>query len=156
MPTFASAMWRRGLPLMGSVFLVLTLCSGAFADTLPLAVRGKVTLVDLSASWCGPCKRLKPILEDLADELGNRAAIVIVDAEKDRRAKPYNVTAYPTLVFHDATGAVRFRSTGLMSRAAIMSRLEACGMPAEGEELEETKAATKKPYRSKRNYLKLE
>lgn len=132
--------------------------NAALADSLPLAVEGKVTLVDLSASWCGPCKRLKPVLEDLARELGDRAAVVIVDAEKDSRAKPYKVRAFPTLVFHDATGEVRFRSTGLLSREAILARLEACGMPAEGEatgpELEP--AQKSQPFRSSRNVLKVE
>lgn len=116
----ASLMWMAAVGL-------------ARADALPCAVQGKVTLVDFTAAWCGPCKVQKPIVQALARELGDRAAVVIVDIDKDRRAKAYKVSSIPTLVFHDAAGAVRFRHTGIMGREAILAKLNEIGLPDAGE-----------------------
>lgn len=160
-------MRRSGLP---GVLLSMVVCAAvllgssvqAQAGPLPLAVPGKVTIVDLSAEWCGPCKLQKPILQAIAEEMGERIAVVIVDAEKDRRAKPYNVKAFPTLVFHDVEGTVRFRSSGLMGRAAIMSRLDAMLSDGGGQTLppiratKQPTAPSAPPQPSKRNFMKLE
>ncbi|GAB7079217.1 thioredoxin family protein [Megalodesulfovibrio paquesii] len=101
----------------------------AWAGTSPFAVRGKVTLVDFSAVWCGPCRIQKPILQDLAKELGDRVAVVYVDVDKDRRAQALGISAIPTLVFYDASGAIRHRFSGVMPREAILATLEQIGLP---------------------------
>lgn len=56
-------------------------------------------LVDFTATWCGPCKRLEPLLVRLEDEYKGRLAVVKVDADENPHlVKHYNVPGYPTLM----------------------------------------------------------
>ena len=57
-------------------------------------------VVDFFATWCGPCKMIAPVLDQLADELGAAAKIVKVDVDRDKNiAAQYNVKSMPTLLF---------------------------------------------------------
>lgn len=118
-----------------------------------LAVPNMVTVVDLSVAWCGPCKAMRPMLEALRTELSGRAAVVIVDHERDPAArKAYQTRAYPTLVFHDATGKERYRQMGMMSREQIVAILNKLGMPDAVIQAPTAKG----PGPSSKNYLKME
>jgi thioredoxin 1 len=58
-----------------------------------------VTLVDFYADWCGPCRMMTPIMEDLAEEMQGKAKIAKLDIEKAQRvASSFNVTSIPTIV----------------------------------------------------------
>ena len=67
----------------------------------------KPVLVDFYTSWCGPCKRLTPVMDKLAGEYKDRARFVKVNVDKSRKlAKEYRITTVPTvLIFKD--GKVR-------------------------------------------------
>jgi len=65
---------------------------------------GKITIVDFYADWCGPCRRISPVLEKIAE--GNSdIALRKVNIDKQRDlAKEYNVTAIPRIIIYDKQG----------------------------------------------------
>jgi thioredoxin 1 len=59
----------------------------------------KPVLIDFSAEWCGPCKRQKPILDELKERMGDTIEIRMVDVDQNmEEAVKYNVRVVPTLV----------------------------------------------------------
>lgn len=99
------------------------------ASTLPkpkpeLPVKGMVTLVDLGANTCIPCKMMAPILVELEKEYKGRAAVVFVDVRQDNEAaRRFGIRAIPTQIFFDKAGREVFRHEGFMEKKAIAERL---------------------------------
>ena len=81
-------------------------------------------LVDFSATWCGPCKKLEPIINEVAGEYDGRLKVVKVDIDKARdTAVRFGVMSVPTLVlFRD--GAVKDQMVGLLSKRALSDRVD--------------------------------
>lgn len=79
----------------------------------------KTVLVDFYADWCGPCKMLSPILEEIASELGEKVKVgkLNVDESNDL-AFEYEVMSIPTLILFE-NGKVADRLTGLRSKDEI-------------------------------------
>lgn len=85
---------------------------------------GKPTLVDFWATWCGPCKRIAPIIEELGTEYEGRANVVKVDVEEvDEVAVDFQVTSIPTLVFLDKEGKLAQRLVGVQTKAKLQEEL---------------------------------
>jgi len=81
-------------------------------------------VVDFYASWCGPCKILSPMLEDLAGPLTNKVKFVKINVdEANTLAQRMEIQAMPTLLFFK-NGKVVDRSVGLPSRELLKTRLE--------------------------------
>ena len=87
-------------------------------------------LVDFWAEWCGPCKMLAPLLEEIAAEQSGRVKIAKVNVDDNPAlAQRYSIQAIPTLLYF-AGGEVRDKSVGVQGKRAIASKLEALAAPA--------------------------
>ncbi len=81
-------------------------------------------VVDFWAQWCGPCKMLAPVLEEIATEQAGRAKVVKVNLDENPSlAERYRVQAIPTLLYFSG-GEVREMTVGLASKKAIVSKLD--------------------------------
>lgn len=91
-----------------------------------LTQSGKPTVVDFWATWCGPCRRLAPIIEELAAEYGGRVNIGKCDVEEDEDlAMQFQVSSIPTVVFINKQGEVFKRLVGLQSKNTLVENIEA-------------------------------
>ncbi len=92
-------------------------------------VPGMVTMVDLGAKKCIPCKMMAPILEELEKEYTGRAAIVFIDVWEHPDVPPqFNLRAIPTQIFFDAEGKEQFRHEGFLDKESIVAVLTKLGV----------------------------
>ncbi|MDD6943872.1 MAG: thioredoxin [Muribaculaceae bacterium] len=84
---------------------------------------GKVVVIDFWATWCGPCMKLGPVVEELAEKYGDRAVIgkINIDEESDIVAEN-RIRSIPTVLFFK-DGEVKDRSVGLVKFADLESKL---------------------------------
>ena len=84
----------------------------------------KPAIVDFTATWCGPCKRLSPILEELAKEYKGKIVIYKVDVDKcEDLARAFNISSIPALLFIPMEGEPEM-IVGLRSKEAYKSDIE--------------------------------
>ena len=83
----------------------------------------KPVLVDFFATWCGPCRMMHPILEDVKREVGDKAVIIKIDVDENQElAMQYGVQSIPSL-FVFQNGEIKWRALGVQSRETILSAL---------------------------------
>lgn len=84
----------------------------------------KPTLVDFYATWCGPCKMMMPIIDELRYSLSEKASILKVDVDKEQAlAAEYTIRSVPTLIIFK-NGEERWRASGVQSAATLRNVIE--------------------------------
>lgn len=87
------------------------------------------TLVDLGKGTCIPCKKMKPILEELTVEYEGRAIVKVIDLRYEpQAARQYGIRLIPTQIFYDADGKEVFRHEGFMDKLSIKRKFAEIGV----------------------------
>ena len=88
-------------------------------------IRGNTpVLVDFHAEWCGPCKSMKPVLEEVKRKMGDNLRILKIDIDKHPHlSNQYQVQAVPTLVLF-SEGQMIWRKSGMLSSTDLLKILK--------------------------------
>ena len=85
----------------------------------------KLVIVDFWATWCGPCRMLSPLLDEVEEEMADKITVVKVNVDDaDEIAMRYRIMSIPTLVFVK-NGQMVDRTVGAMPKSTLVHRIEA-------------------------------
>ncbi len=84
----------------------------------------KPALVDFYADWCGPCRMMKPILEQVKQQVGDDVTVIKIDVDKNpAAAQAYNVSGIPTLIIFK-NGNIKWRQAGVVQAKELIQQLK--------------------------------
>jgi thioredoxin 1 len=114
------------LLLLALFFMTTPAWAGSNAGQIPVVpAPGRVTMVELGADSCIPCKLMKPIIAEVKADYRNRAAILFVDVWKHPEVgKKFQIGAIPTQIFFDHTGKEISRHRGFYPKKNIVRILD--------------------------------
>lgn len=85
----------------------------------------KLVIVDFWATWCGPCRMLSPILDEVEEEMKDKITVVKVNVDDvDEVTARYRIMSIPTLMFF-RSGEVVDKTVGAMPKAALVEKIKA-------------------------------
>jgi thioredoxin 1 len=110
-----------------ALFFALVLClallwaaPNAARANQEIPVKGMVTVLELGADYCMPCRMMKPIVAEAKKEYEGRAAFIFLDVKENSLIAPaYGIRAIPTQIFYDKQGQEVWRHEGYLSRENI-------------------------------------
>ena len=86
---------------------------------------GQLVLVDFYATWCGPCKTMHPVLQELKQRLGDQIRILKIDVDRyQKTAAQYRIQSVPTLMLF-RNGQTLWRQSGALPLPALLEQVKA-------------------------------
>ena len=83
-----------------------------------------ITVVDFWAPWCGPCRKMGPVLDEIAEDFGGKVRVVKINTDENlKTAKEYQISGLPSIVIFK-NGEAKETLVGLMPKSAIVSNIE--------------------------------
>ena len=129
--------------LLTGIFFFLSVASAIAADAPdipPVPTPDMVTMVDLGAHKCIPCKMMAPIIEELQKEYADRASIIFIDVWKHKeQAQRFGIHSIPTQIFYDRQGKEVGRHVGFLDKKSIMDMFDQLGVPGKDNSEKEAK-----------------
>jgi thioredoxin 1 len=90
-----------------------------------LLLGNKLIIVDFWATWCGPCRMLSPILDEVEEEMAGQISVVKVNVDDaDEIAAKYRIMSIPTLLFFK-NGQLVDKTVGAMPKAVLVEKIKA-------------------------------
>ena len=94
---------------------------GKFSDIVKSDVP---TLVDFHATWCGPCKMMAPVLDQLKDQMGSKVRVLKIDVDKNQEvAEKFKIRGVPTFIFFKS-GEILWRQSGVIDLNKLRSMIQ--------------------------------
>lgn len=114
--------FRILMPLAAIVLLALPAHAAPIPD---IPAKDMVTMVDLGAKACIPCKMMMPVMDAVEKEYAGKAAIIFIDVwENPEQSKKYGLRSIPTQIFYDKKGQEVFRHEGFFDKKPISEILD--------------------------------
>ena len=90
-----------------------------------LLVDGKLVIVDFWATWCGPCRMLSPLLDEVEEEMADKVTVVKVNVDDaDEIAMRFRIMSIPTLLFFK-NGQIVDKTVGAMPKSVLVDKINA-------------------------------
>jgi thioredoxin 1 len=122
---FMRKLARFFVPMLAVILLIPAMWNTAVAMDEAIPRPGMVTMVDLGARSCIPCKMMMPILEEVKKEYEGKAAVIFVDVyQNPAESKRFKISIMPTQIFFDKKGQEITRHLGFMSKKDIVEQLD--------------------------------
>ena len=118
---------QAGMILLALCVLNLGACSRSEAPTgsqTPFAAPGQWLLVNYWAEWCGPCKMIAPILDEIANEYGDRLKVAKLNIDENQSTPPkYGIRGIPTLMLFK-NGNIEATKVGALSKSQLTAFID--------------------------------
>jgi rhodanese-related sulfurtransferase len=112
--------WKQEGKPVDAVVKVKQITMAEYQSMIP---RDKTVLVDVSADWCPPCKKMKPVVDSLAERNKQRFTLVSVDGgSQDGLTKELSIEAFPTFIIYK-NGKETWRKAGIVEAPELMKHL---------------------------------
>ena len=123
---------RMHMGLFWSALILLILPVHAQDEIPEVPTPNMVTMLDLGAHKCVPCKMMAPVIKELQKEYKGRASVIFIDVwENPQEARRYGIRSIPTQIFYDRAGQEVTRHVGYLDKKSIEAMFANLGVPME-------------------------
>jgi len=118
------------IALTAAILMVIFVAGEAYSeDYSKIPEKGKITLIDLGAATCIPCKMMVPVLDKVKKRYTGKAEVIVIDIRYNRdQAQRFQLRAIPTQIFFDREGKEVYRHLGFLDENAIVEQFTKMGV----------------------------